>query len=154
MYWCVCRLQDKGVGKDAEWGSLLEKPPLKHADDTDSATLSHAVDIFVERHHLLWKVGSDPCVSQCMLVYSASFIRKTTRDRHNPSPRLPPQPPPSPDPRPFLTSSQTEMPGKPSCMHAHDAQSPYRKAVQAVPKEQSKQNCIVAPLESPYHTCQ
>ena len=50
------RLQDKGVGKDAEWGSLLEKPPLRHADDTDSATVSHAVDIFVERHHLLWKV--------------------------------------------------------------------------------------------------
>lgn len=49
------KLQDKGVGKDAEWGSLLEKPPLRHADDTDSATLSHAVDIFVERHHLLWK---------------------------------------------------------------------------------------------------
>jgi hypothetical protein len=47
------------VGKDAEWGSLLEKPPLRHADDTDSATLSHAVDIFVERHHLLWKVCSD-----------------------------------------------------------------------------------------------
>ena len=52
----IYRLQDKGVGKDAEWGSLLEKPPLRHADDTDSATLSHAVDIFVERHHLLWKV--------------------------------------------------------------------------------------------------
>ncbi|DBA78426.1 hypothetical protein WJX79_008278 [Trebouxia sp. C0005] len=49
------KLQDKGVGKDAEWGSLLEKPPLRHADDTDSATLSHAADIYVERHHLLWK---------------------------------------------------------------------------------------------------
>jgi len=48
------------VGKDAEWGSLLEKPPLRHADDTDSATLSHAVDIFVERHHLLWKVCFNP----------------------------------------------------------------------------------------------
>ena len=53
-----CRLQDKGVGKDAEWGSLLEKAPLRHADDTDSASLSHAADIFVERHHLLWKVQS------------------------------------------------------------------------------------------------
>ena len=53
----VCdRLKDKGVGKDAEWGSLLEKAPLRHADDLDSASLSHAVDIFVERHHLLWKV--------------------------------------------------------------------------------------------------
>ena len=60
--YCSCvgcgRLQDKGVGKDAEWGSLLEKPPLRHADDTDSATLSHAIDIFVERHHLLWKVSA------------------------------------------------------------------------------------------------
>ncbi|KAL3162159.1 hypothetical protein ABBQ32_009867 [Trebouxia sp. C0010 RCD-2024] len=49
------KLKDKGVGKDAEWGSLLEKAPLRHADDLDSASLSHAVDIFVERHHLLWK---------------------------------------------------------------------------------------------------
>ena len=58
---CVCdRLKDKGVGKDAEWGSLLEKAPLRHADDLDSATLSHAVDIFVERHHLLWKVQFFP----------------------------------------------------------------------------------------------
>ena len=57
----ICdRLKDKGVGKDAEWGSLLEKAPLKHADDLDSASLSHAVDIFVERHHLLWKVRSGP----------------------------------------------------------------------------------------------
>lgn len=55
---CLClRLKDKGVGKDAEWGSLLEKAPLRHADDLDSASLSHAVDIFVERHHLLWKVS-------------------------------------------------------------------------------------------------
>ena len=53
----VCdRLKDKGVGKDAEWGSLLEKAPLRHADDLESASLSHAVDICVERHHLLWKV--------------------------------------------------------------------------------------------------
>ncbi|KAL3147449.1 hypothetical protein ABBQ38_014508 [Trebouxia sp. C0009 RCD-2024] len=49
------KLKDKGVGKDAEWGSLLEKAPLRHADDLESASLSHAVDIFVERHHLLWK---------------------------------------------------------------------------------------------------
>ena len=57
-----CRLQDKGVGKDAEWGSLLEKTPLRHADDLDSSSLSHAADIFVERHHLLWKVRLNPWV--------------------------------------------------------------------------------------------
>ena len=53
----LLRLKDKGVGKDAEWGSLLEKAPLRHADDLDNASLSHAVDIFVERHHLLWKAS-------------------------------------------------------------------------------------------------
>ena len=55
-----CRLKDKGVGKDAEWGSLLEKPLLRYAGDADSAGLSHFVDIFVERHHLLWKVPRLP----------------------------------------------------------------------------------------------
>ena len=54
------RLQEKGVGKDAEWVSLLEKAPLRGASDTDSASLSHAIDIFVERHHLLWKVSLNP----------------------------------------------------------------------------------------------
>ena len=77
----VCRrLKDKGVGKDAEWGSLLEKAPLRHADDLDSASLSHAVDIFVERHHLLWKVRLDlgPCCAATALplqyCYSAATI--------------------------------------------------------------------------------
>ena len=76
---CVCecvlmhRLQDKGVGKDAEWGSLLEKPPLRHADDSTSATLSHAVDIFVERHHLLWKVRR-PVFHLLILLFVHPFI--------------------------------------------------------------------------------
>lgn len=76
-----CRLQDKGVGKDAEWGSLLEKAPLRHADDVDSATLSHAVDIFVERHHLLWKVQSlllrlSVPISTCQLAVGLNFLNK------------------------------------------------------------------------------
>lgn len=61
--------------KDAEWGSLIEKPPLRHADDTYSATLSHAVDIFVERHHLLWKVCS---VSFIYFKVLLGLLYKTT----------------------------------------------------------------------------
>lgn len=53
-----CRLKDKGVGRDGEWGSLLGKPPLLGASAEDSATLSHLLSLFVERHWLLWKVGA------------------------------------------------------------------------------------------------
>ena len=76
----VCdRLKDKGVGKDAEWGSLLEKAPLQHADDLESASLSHAVDIFVERHHLLWKVrsGLGPCYGASALLHRYCSTAKT-----------------------------------------------------------------------------
>ena len=53
-----CRLKDKGVGRDGEWGSLLGKPPLLGASAEDSATLSHLLSLFVQRHWLLWKVGA------------------------------------------------------------------------------------------------
>lgn len=50
------RLQGTGVGKDLEWLSVLSEKPFKGASDHGSASLGRLVDIFVERHHLLWKV--------------------------------------------------------------------------------------------------
>ena len=58
----LCRLKDKGVGRDGEWGSLLDKPPLCQASAEDSPTLSHLLSIFMERHWLLWKVRSGCCI--------------------------------------------------------------------------------------------
>ncbi len=44
------------MGKDAEWGSILRRPLFASADAGGSASLDHLVSIFVERHHLLYKV--------------------------------------------------------------------------------------------------
>lgn len=58
---CVPRrqreLQGKGVGKDAEWAAVLRRPLFAAASDGGSASLSHLLDLWVERQHLLWKVG-------------------------------------------------------------------------------------------------
>lgn len=60
------RLQEKGVGADAEWQSILAKRLFARADADVSASLAHLTDIFVERHHLLWKVGfCAPCLPCC-----------------------------------------------------------------------------------------
>ncbi len=50
------RLQEKGVGNDAEWLSILQRSFFARSADDVSASLAHLTDIFVERHHLLWKV--------------------------------------------------------------------------------------------------
>ena len=50
------QLQSKGVGKEAEWASVLRAPLFAHASDGGSASLAHLLDIWVERQHLLWKV--------------------------------------------------------------------------------------------------
>lgn len=49
------RLQEKGVGNDAEWLSILRQPLFARAGDDASASLVHLTDIFVERQCLLWK---------------------------------------------------------------------------------------------------
>ncbi|KAK9819275.1 hypothetical protein WJX81_004556 [Elliptochloris bilobata] len=49
------RLQDQGVGKDCEWGSVLRRPLFARASDGGSASLAHLTALFVERHHTLWK---------------------------------------------------------------------------------------------------
>jgi hypothetical protein len=50
-------LQGKGVGREAEWAAVLSRPLFAGASDGGSASLSHLLDIWVERQHLLWKVG-------------------------------------------------------------------------------------------------
>lgn len=50
-------LQSKGVGKDAEWAAVLRRPLFAGASDGGSASLGHLLDLWVERQHLLWKVG-------------------------------------------------------------------------------------------------
>ena len=53
----MARLQGQGVGKDAWWGSLLQRKLFARADDGGSATLGHLVALFVERGHALWKAA-------------------------------------------------------------------------------------------------
>lgn len=49
------QLREKGVGRDAWWGSILERRLFMSASDGGSASLAHLVAIFVERQHLVWK---------------------------------------------------------------------------------------------------
>ncbi|KAK9851873.1 hypothetical protein WJX84_005125, partial [Apatococcus fuscideae] len=49
------KVRDQGAGKDSEWSDILANPLFAQASDGGSASLSHLVDLFVERHHLLWK---------------------------------------------------------------------------------------------------
>lgn len=51
----MAKLNDQGVGKGLEWQALLSDPFFADAADHSSATYSHTVDLFVERHHMLWK---------------------------------------------------------------------------------------------------
>ncbi len=44
------------MGTDQEWHSLLQKPLFTTAASETSASLAHISEIFVERHHLVWKV--------------------------------------------------------------------------------------------------
>ena len=62
MLGAACRLQDKGVGTDQEWHSILQRPLFTTAADKTSAILAHLSEIFVERHQLVWKVEF-PCIS-------------------------------------------------------------------------------------------
>jgi hypothetical protein len=55
------RLQGAGVGKDLEWRAVLGDKPFKGASNHGSASLGRLLDIFVERHHLLWKVRLRIC---------------------------------------------------------------------------------------------
>lgn len=45
----------KKLGKEKEYECLLQKPPFSNAETGNNASLSHLVDIFVERHHALWQ---------------------------------------------------------------------------------------------------
>ena len=46
----------QGVGRELEWRAVLGERLLRDASDGGSAALGRLVDIFVERHHQLWKV--------------------------------------------------------------------------------------------------
>ena len=50
------RLEGQGVGRDLEWRAVLSERLFRDASDGGSASLGRLVDIFVERHHQLWKV--------------------------------------------------------------------------------------------------
>ena len=50
------RLQEQGVAKDASWQSIMARDRFAQASDDGSGTLSHLTDLYVERHHSLWKV--------------------------------------------------------------------------------------------------
>ena len=51
------------MGTDQEWHRLLQTPLFTGAASETSATLAHLSEIFVERHHLVWKVGRLPASS-------------------------------------------------------------------------------------------
>ena len=67
------------AGRGLEWQSLLAEPHFANASDKGSATYSHMVDLFVERHHQLWKVrvdciyGSPNLLSHICLSCKCSF---------------------------------------------------------------------------------
>ena len=65
------RLQEQGVGKDSEWGSVLRRPLFSRASDGGSASLAHLVALFVERQHTLWKVRA---VCRTRRALSASVL--------------------------------------------------------------------------------
>ncbi len=50
------------MGTDQEWHSLLQTPLFTSTQNETSTTLAHLSEIFVERHHLVWKVG---CMWPC-----------------------------------------------------------------------------------------
>ena len=71
-------LQGQGVGKDAEWASVLRDPLFAGAADCGgSASLAHLLDIWVERQHLLWKVGGRPRSSVGYMLRAAGSVTAT-----------------------------------------------------------------------------
>ena len=52
--WLLASAQ--GVGRELEWRAVLGERLFREASDGGSAALGRLVDIFVERHHQLWKV--------------------------------------------------------------------------------------------------
>ena len=54
------------MGTDQEWHSLLQKSLFTTAASETSASLAHISEIFVERHHLVWKVGCSGLI--CILL--------------------------------------------------------------------------------------
>ena len=56
MSFPLSRLQEGGVGCDAEWQSLLACPSFSELPDEDTcASLATVVGLTVERQHPLWK---------------------------------------------------------------------------------------------------
>jgi hypothetical protein len=51
------RLAGRGVGASGGWAAALAAPPLAGASDGGSAGLGHLAELFVERHHPLWKAA-------------------------------------------------------------------------------------------------
>lgn len=51
------KLKDKGVGTGSVWATSLSSPPFSATLQGGNVGLSHLVDIFVERQHLMWKSG-------------------------------------------------------------------------------------------------
>ena len=67
------------MGTDGVWCSILQRPLFSRAAGETSATLAHLSAIFVERHHLVWKVktpwpatvcpGQQSCRSSAVLQW-------------------------------------------------------------------------------------
>lgn len=74
------------MGTDGVWCSILQRPLFSRAAGETSATLAHLSAIFVERHHLVWKVktpwpatvcpGQQSCRSSAVLQWQKSTRRK------------------------------------------------------------------------------
>ena len=73
----LSRLQEGGVGCDAEWQSLLACPLFSELPDEDTcASLATVVGLTVERQHPLWKapdaqVCPDPGARGCSILVLA-----------------------------------------------------------------------------------
>ena len=67
------------MGTDQEWHSILSKPLFARAADETSASLAHLSEIFVERHHLVWKVKAlsstrDKCILDRWMATIMDFL--------------------------------------------------------------------------------
>lgn len=57
------------LSMDGEWSTILASPPFAGAHTGGSATLDHLTDLFVERHHALWRpVAVQAWMKACALA--------------------------------------------------------------------------------------
>lgn len=49
------KLKDKGVRFGSDWDRILKNKFFSKSDDGGSASINHLINLFVERHHMLYK---------------------------------------------------------------------------------------------------